>query len=89
VTFQEALVAHVARLQAAANAKFAADYPNLDPPTISAELLKRYARVIRTDGSQRFVVHFVEVTTGLIWKAKSWKAPARNYPRGSIYAVAP
>jgi hypothetical protein len=36
------------------------------------------------NSSQRFVCGFVD-TSGLIWRAASWKAPALNQPRASIY----
>jgi hypothetical protein len=88
--FQTALAAHVARLQAAADRDFAANYPNLKPPTISAgKPGKRYVRVVQTEnsGAGRSVVHFVEISTGLIWKADGWKRPTRNFPRGNIYAT--
>lgn len=33
---------------------------------------------------QRSCHSFVELNTGDIWKAASWNAPAKNFPRGNI-----
>lgn len=36
----------------------------------------RFARVYRQDPTSRSVVAFVEVATGMIWRASGWKCPA-------------
>jgi len=46
---------------------------------------KRFAKVIMSDGTQRSVWGFVEMSNGLVWKAASWKAPTLNYPRGCMH----
>jgi hypothetical protein len=33
---------------------------------------------------QRSCHSFVELNTGDIWKAASWNAPAKNFPRGNV-----
>ena len=33
---------------------------------------------------QRSCHSFIDLNTGDIWKAASWKAPAKNFPRGNI-----
>lgn len=33
----------------------------------------------------RSAVCFVKREDGTIWKAASWKAPAKNFPRGRVY----
>lgn len=46
---------------------------------------RKYIRVIRTGaGSSRSAHSFIEKETGSIWKAASWKTPAKNHPRGNI-----
>ncbi len=69
---------------------FAKHYANLDPPTFTFDPKgRKYVRIVRTTGGNfgagRSVVCFIERSTGLIWKSASWKAPAKNFHRGSIY----
>ena len=47
---------------------------------------QKFIKVIRTDadGSHRSVHSFVDFE-GNIWKAASWKAPAKNFTRGSVF----
>lgn len=90
--FKTALDNFVKLTQESIGAHFAQNYPNLTPPRIYVDPRgKKYLRVVREDhdGSSRAVHLFVEVATGLIWKAASWKAPALNSPRGSIFADDP
>lgn len=75
---------------ASKNAKyFAKHYANLTPPVFTFDPKgRKYVRIVRTNmdhGTSRSVVCFIERSTGLIWKAASWKAPAKNFHRGSIY----
>lgn len=49
----------------------------------------KYVRIFHwyDDGSsmkQRSCHSFIDLNTGDIWKAASWKAPAKNFPRGNI-----
>ncbi len=67
---------------------FAKNYANLDPPTFTVDPKgRKYAKIVRREncGNGCSVVCFIEKSTGLIWKAASWKAPAKNFHRGSIY----
>ncbi len=66
---------------------FATHYANLDPPLFTFKKGSKYVKIIRSqaDGQGTAVVCFIEKSTGLIWKAASWKAPAKNFHRGSIY----
>ena len=50
---------------------------------ISVEYLKRYARIVKTCKSSRSVHSFVDLRTGDILKAASWKAPAKGV-RGNV-----
>ena len=66
---------------------FSLHYANLTPPKFYADPKgRKYIRIVceQTYGSGRSVHCFVERDTGLIWKAAGWKAPARNFSRGSI-----
>ena len=90
--FKTALDKFVKLTQENIAAHFAQNYPNLTAPRVYFDPRgKKYIRVVREDhdGSSRAVHCFVEAATGLIWKAASWKAPALNTPRGSIYADNP
>ena len=60
-----------------------------DPDQIMVEYGKKYARVIHQDangGPSRSVHTFVNMINGDILKSGSWKAPAPNGVRGSIFA---
>ena len=69
-------------------AYFAKHYANLTPGVFYPDKGRRkYVRIVRADadGGGRSVVCFIELATGLIWKAAGWKAPEKNFPRGSIH----
>ena len=77
------------KLAVKARKHFAEHYSNLSPPAFHADKGgRKYVRIVRSDDlgyGSRAVVCFIERSTGLIWKAASWKAPAKNFHRGSIY----
>jgi hypothetical protein len=57
------------------------------PPVASIEGGRRFARIIVTAGTTGKAVHsFVEWTTGDIYKAATYKTPAKNGVRGNIFA---
>ena len=58
--------------------------------TYSARKGRSWTKIVKVErGGKHFsVVSFVD-GEGRIWAAASWKAPARNYPRGSIYDLHP
>lgn len=48
----------------------------------------KYVKVITISGGGSRSVHsFVEKSNGDIWKAASWKAPAKNFTRGNVYQI--
>lgn len=57
--------------------------------SIGFEKGKKYIRVVRTSFGQRSVHSFIEIENGNIWKAASWKVPAKNHPRGKIASLTP
>jgi hypothetical protein len=94
-SFEEALSNYIAMLQFRYDSGITLEYPE------SAEGLharvykagtsrKRFAKVTyaHPDGHGGSVHTFVEVATGDIFKAASYKAPAKH-PRGNIYADDP
>lgn len=46
----------------------------------------KYVKIITTSGGgSRSVYCFVEKENGNIWRAASWKSPARNFVRGNVF----
>ena len=59
--------------------------PTLDIPDIKVYPGGKYYKVAKKDNSHNESVwFFVDKEDGNIWKAASWKAPAKNFPRGNI-----
>lgn len=56
---------------------------------IDFEFGKKYVRVVKTTCNQRSVHSFVEIENGDVWKAASWKVPAKNIPRGNVTTLTP
>lgn len=53
---------------------------------IEFDVGSKYVKIVAISaGGSRSVHSFVEKSTGDIWKAASWKAPARNFTRGNVY----
>jgi hypothetical protein len=53
---------------------------------IEFEAGSKYVKVVSISGGGSRSVHcFVEKENGNIWRAASWKAPARNHIRGNVY----
>ena len=62
---------------------------NKEDYVVSFEEGKKYIRVVRSDRAQRGVIAFIEIESGDIYKAASWKAPAKNKPRGTVLKLTP
>ena len=62
--------------------------PNGERFTIEFEEGSKYVKVVSVSWGSRSVHSFVEKATGNIWKAASWKAPAKNFVRGNVFDAA-
>ena len=58
-----------------------------DPPKVTADIGRRYARVVKVDqlNGSRSVHTFVDLDNGNILKSGGWSAPAPNGVRGNIF----
>lgn len=88
--FEERVAAFVAACAERAGKYHEKHYPNLKSPLFSMDVGSKYVRIVRRDGNammggQRSVHCFLDKETGDIFKAASWKAPAKH-SRGNIYA---
>lgn len=45
----------------------------------------KYVKVVSLSWGSRSVHSFIDKKTGDIWRAASWKAPAKNFVRGNVY----
>ncbi len=67
------------------NEHYESKLPGLKVPTIKVYPGGKYYKVAKKDNSHNESVwFFVSKEDGLVWKAASWKAPAKNFPRGNI-----
>jgi len=56
----------------------------LPPPSVEISIGKRFARIIKKDGSNVSAYGFIDLSNGDLLKAASWKAPAMH-ARGNIF----
>lgn len=53
---------------------------------VEFEVGSKYVKVVTISGGGSRSVHsFIEKDNGNIWRAASWKSPARNFVRGNVY----
>lgn len=84
--FDGLLVKFITNIQANVDAHYAKNYPRLTPEKIFAEPGgKRFVKIAKGVPGQpgKSVFCFVERSTGDVYKAASWKAPAKGI-RGNI-----
>ena len=81
---QAELPVFVEKIQQMINEHYAANLSNLTPPRIYIHGGRKYIKIAKQD-SQTSVYCFVRAEDGAILKAATWKAPALNYSRGSIF----
>jgi hypothetical protein len=58
-------------------------FPNLSPTTFKIDWGKRYARIVASQGPSVSAFGFIDLESGDILKAASWKQPAKN-ARGNV-----
>lgn len=80
---QENLETFVQQVQAYISDYMEKNFPLNPKRTITAEVGRRYARIVITD-TQRFAYCFVDMTNGDILKTESFKKPAKH-ARGNIF----
>ena len=67
------------------NEHYETKFPRLNVPDVKVKEGGKFYKVYKDEGEyHKSVWFFVSKEDGLIWKAASWKAPARNFPRGNI-----
>ena len=58
---------------------------NLTPPTFEALVGRKNAKIVKVENGRAEYVHcFIDLATGDVLKAASWKAPAKH-SRGNIF----
>lgn len=94
-----AIAEFVRRMQIDGDAYHARNLPSLTPSRFVAGKVtngkQRFVRITEEDDRNvaagqppsRYVVCFVERSTGLIWKAATMKGPALNFPRGNVWEL--
>ena len=71
------------------NEHYETKFPRLNVPDVKVKEGGKFYKVYKDEGEyHKSVWFFVSKEDGLIWKAASWKAPARNFPRGNILSDA-
>lgn len=88
MTNQEIFEMTLNTLQACSNARAAytkaAGYdPARHQMSFGCEKGSKFVKLFSSDGSGRSAIGFIEIATGNLYKAASWKAPAKNFPRGN------
>jgi hypothetical protein len=64
---------------------YSSKLPNLEVPEVKIKEGGKYYKIFKQQGEYNsHVWFFVSKEDGFIWKPASWKAPARNFPRGNI-----
>lgn len=81
----ERLPEWVAEAQAMFNEHYEGRYATLNPPEVYIAGGRKYIKIAKRGGGSNSVWCFVRAEDGAILKAASWKAPALNFARGSIF----
>jgi hypothetical protein len=71
-------------LEARVHAHYKKNYPSLPLPSITVDLGSKFAKIVKGRNDGTTSVHcFIEITSGDIYKAATWRAPAKHV-RGNI-----
>ena len=81
----ERLPQWLAEAQAMFNEHYEGRYATLKTPEVYIAGGRKYIKIAKRDSNQTFVWCLVRAADGAILKAATWKAPALNYVRGSIF----
>lgn len=90
VKVSKRLVGFIAKIQAETNAEYTKRYTCLTPPNIVAEEGSKFWKIVKVETDRvgtvggRSVHSFVEKATGDIYRAATWRAPAKHV-RGNIF----
>lgn len=72
----------VAHIQNVVILHYATTFPEeTDIPQVSTDFGKRYIRLVLNHSAYGFI----DTETGDLLKSASWKAPSKNYARGSLF----
>lgn len=63
---------------------YSSKFPSLKVPEVYVKEGGKYLKVCQRRGAGDSSVWFFVDGEGNIWKASTWKAPAKNFPRGNI-----
>jgi hypothetical protein len=87
--FLSALAGFLAKANAATAARFAANYPSLEPDILYPDTkgLKFIRIICGSYGGSRSSFCFIDKSNGDILKCAGWNAPAKH-PRGNIFSPA-
>ena len=67
------------------NEHYESKFPRLNVPDVKVKEGGKFYKVYKDEGEyHKSVWFFISKEDGSIWKPASWKAPARNFPRGNI-----
>jgi len=67
------------------NEHYGKRYPTLKIPSLYIAGGRKYIKIAKRDGGSDSVWCFIRAEDGAILKAATWKAPALNFKRGSIF----
>lgn len=79
------LLAFIKAKKLANNRAMGLTYPGVDSFEVGTDNGPKWVRIWIRDGSSRSCFGFVDKETGHLWKSAGWKAPERNFPRGSLF----
>ena len=84
--YEEMLSYYVGYIKRISNEYYKKNLSSLTPCDFQVNKGRKYDKVVKVENGVVGSVHsFVEKSTGKVWKAASFKAPALNFHRANIY----